>query len=277
MPMNDTAITTDPELALIRPFLPPGQRERALVMHELAAAMRDGVFSLSELSLARAKLAWWEAELAHLFEGHPQHPVTRRVAELEGAEALDSGELLELSEGLSMRLDNRLYNDMDELMLHAWRTEGARAVCSARLAGARHEETLDAARNLGLARGLACVVRDFEDERRAGRLRIPVPVLQQAETDAEHLLTAAPEPRTRQALLEPVMTLARDHHTRAMTLCNDRSTLRAPAILAALGIKAAERSYRRPNRGAPGPLARLFTVWRAARRENRLERTSSQP
>lgn len=273
MPMNDTVLAHDPELALIRPFVPPDDRERALVIHELTAAMREGVFSVSELSLARAKLAWWETELSSLFESRPQHPVTRRIAALGGSEMLDAGELLELTEGLSMRLDNRLYNDMDELMLHAWRTEGVQAVCTARLAGARHDDTLDAARHLGLARGLTGIVRDFEEERRAGRLRIPAPVLQQADTNVEQVLTTVPGIRTRQALLEPVRTLARDHLARAMTPCSDRSTLRAPALLAALGITAAERSYRRPHRNAPGPLARLFTVWRAARRESRLEHT----
>lgn len=273
MPMNDTAVASDPELALIRPFVPSDHRERALVIHELMAAMREGVFSVSELSLARAKLAWWETELASLFEGRPQHPVSRRIADLGGSEILDAGELLELADGLSMRLDNRLYNDMDELMLHAWRTEGAQAVCAARLAGARHDDTMDAARHLGLARGLACIVRDFDEERRAGRLRIPAPVLQQAGTDVEQVLATAPDLRTRRALLEPVRTLARDHLTRAMTPCSDRSTLRAPALLAVLGITAADRRCRRPHRGAPGPLARLFTVWRAARRESRFEQT----
>jgi phytoene/squalene synthetase len=156
-------------------------------------------------------------------------------------------------------------------MLHAWRTEGAQSVCTARLAGAVNHDTIDAARHLGLARGLACIVRDFDEERLAGRLRIPASLLQEIGVEAESLLAQSPPAETRRALLKPILALARDHYRRGLKPCTDRSTLRASALLAALGMKSAERHTAREGRGSPGPLKRLIAVWRAARRESGLD------
>ena len=34
---------------------------------------------VSDTGVARTKLAWWRTEVANLFAGHPQHPVTRAL------------------------------------------------------------------------------------------------------------------------------------------------------------------------------------------------------
>lgn len=265
--MTEPDLSADPELSLIRPFLPAEHRAAPLLMYQLADALREGVFSVSELPLARAKLAWWESELGRILEGSPDHPISRALAEHGAADRLDAAELAELPEGLLMRLDGRLYNDMDEVLLHAWRNEGALAVCAARLAGATRPETLNAARDFGLARELGRIIRDFEEERRAGRLWIPADHLAETGFRSEELLRTAPDAETRRRLLAPILDAARQRLAGTMTACPDRSTLRAPALLAALSRRSAEKTLRQGRRAEPGPLARLFTVWRAARRE----------
>ncbi len=263
-----------PDLQLISAFLPGSDRESLQRLHALVGEIRHGVFSVSDESLARVKLAWWRDELSRLLDGQGQHPASQALisAQPEAPSRLDGGELGEILEGLLMRLEGRGYNDADELLLHAWRDQGALAVCSARLAGAVHDDTLAAARDLGLAHALAGTVSDFENERRQGRIWIPLDWQREAETSPESILRSAPDTATMERLLTPVLAMAEERFAAAAKPCPQRASLRGPALLAALAMQDARRCQgKRWQARRRSGLATLFRAWRAARQELRLE------
>ncbi|MDQ2069171.1 squalene/phytoene synthase family protein [Natronospira bacteriovora] len=265
------AIARDPELSLVRPFLPQGQRDGQIALHALLNEIRQSVFSVSDESIARVKLAWWRDELERLLNGRASHPLTESLARRADWQRLDGEELGELLEGVLMRLEARLYNDDDEMLLHCWRNEGAAAVCSARLAGAAEGATLRAARDLGLARALLHIVLGFEEERQQQRCWIPAERIRMAGGDAAGLITDGIEPDRRAELLEGIAVLAEARHAQALEMApsgQERKTLRMAALMTALPLRQLQRLRRKDFReGGIGPLARLLAVWRVARRE----------
>ncbi|HEX6265699.1 MAG TPA: squalene/phytoene synthase family protein, partial [Burkholderiales bacterium] len=60
-------------------FLPAERRRAITALYAFCREVDDAVDEASELQLAAAKLAWWRSEVATLYAGNPQHPVTRAL------------------------------------------------------------------------------------------------------------------------------------------------------------------------------------------------------
>jgi len=267
---SDTLRQSDPDLELLQPFLKDPESQAAAALYALYQEIRQGVLGISDSSTSKVKLAWWRDELLRLLAAEANHPLSREVQALPHAQNLDQGELLEPLEQLLTRLDGPLYDTEDQLLLHAWRGEGAIAVSAMRLAGHQDETVLNAARDLGLARGLAQIVIFFEAERQHGRCWLPLDYCRPQNTQPEQLLAQAPEASLRLALLTPVQTLAQARYDQGLKSALSAAPLPAlklPAMLAALESLNLSASMR--NRGLrrdAGPFRRLFTAWRMARK-----------
>ena len=61
-------------------FLEPERRRAITALYAFCREVDDAVDEPSDPQVARSKLAWWRAELANLFAGRPQHPVTQALA-----------------------------------------------------------------------------------------------------------------------------------------------------------------------------------------------------
>ena len=61
-------------------FLPPDRRRAITALYAFCREVDDVVDETSEPQLAAAKLAWWRSEVANLFAGKAQHPVTKALA-----------------------------------------------------------------------------------------------------------------------------------------------------------------------------------------------------
>jgi phytoene/squalene synthetase len=125
-----------PDFSLIRLFLPESQRRPVTALYALQAEIEQSILGVEALEPARIKLAWWGEELARMLQGEPRHPLTRQAADL-GVGQLPPEEMLEIVEGVNMRLTRPLYNDSDELMLHCWRNGGVLTQMAARLTGTK--------------------------------------------------------------------------------------------------------------------------------------------
>ena len=66
---------------------------------------------VTDIGVARTKLAWWRTEVANLFAGHPQHPVTRALAPFVQPYGLDAGRMNEIIDGMEMDLVHHRYAD----------------------------------------------------------------------------------------------------------------------------------------------------------------------
>ena len=58
-------------------FLPPERRRAITALYAYCREVDDVVDETADENLARIKLAWWRNELAGMYQGNPQHPVTR--------------------------------------------------------------------------------------------------------------------------------------------------------------------------------------------------------
>ena len=79
-------------------FLPPERRQAITALYAFCREVDDTVDEASDPSVARTKLAWWRDEVARLFAGAPQHPVTRALAPAVQAFGIDQSRLVEIIE-----------------------------------------------------------------------------------------------------------------------------------------------------------------------------------
>src|SRR3954466_16387525 len=71
-------------------FLPPERRRAITALYAFCREVDDVADEVSEVGVARTKLAWWRTEVANLFAGHPRHPVTQALAPFISAYRLDA-------------------------------------------------------------------------------------------------------------------------------------------------------------------------------------------
>jgi phytoene synthase len=166
-------------------FLPPERRRAITALYAFCREVDDAVDEPSDASAARAALEWWRGEVARLFAGAPQHPVTRALAPWIGAYGIGHAQLAEIMDGLEMDLTQTRYLDFAGLKLYCRRVAGVVGELSASIFGYRNAKTLEYADRLGLAFQLTNIIRDVGEDARKNRVYVPVDELK------EHGVTAA--------------------------------------------------------------------------------------
>src|SRR6478735_10211533 len=80
-------------------ILPEPRRRAITALYAFCREVDDVVDEVSDVGIARTKLAWWRTEVANLFAGHPQHPVTRALAPFVQSYGLDGARMNEIIDG----------------------------------------------------------------------------------------------------------------------------------------------------------------------------------
>ena len=154
-------------------FLPPDRRRAITALYAFCREVDDVADEVSDVNIARAKLGWWRAELASLFQGHPQHPVTKALLPATKSFGVDQNRLNEIIDGMEMDLTRHRYNDFESLKLYCHRVAGVVGQLSAGIFGYTQPATLDYAENLGLAFQLTNIIRDIGEDSRRDRIYLP--------------------------------------------------------------------------------------------------------
>ncbi len=154
-------------------FLPPDRRRAIIALYAFCREVDDIADDVSDLNIARAKLGWWRAEVANLFQGHPQHPVTKALSLATTAFSVDQARLSEIIDGMEMDLTHHRYNDFASLKLYCHRVSGVVGQLSAGIFGYSNPRTLEYAEKLGLAFQLTNIIRDVGEDARHGRIYLP--------------------------------------------------------------------------------------------------------
>jgi phytoene synthase len=154
-------------------FLPPDRRRAITALYAFCREVDDIADDVQDVNVARAKLGWWRAELANLFNGHPQHPVTKAMQPTIGAFGIDQARLNEIIDGMEMDLTRHRYHDFESLKLYCHRVAGVVGQLSAGIFGYTNPSTLDYAENLGLAFQLTNIIRDVGEDARRDRIYLP--------------------------------------------------------------------------------------------------------
>ena len=154
-------------------FLPAERRRAITALYAFCREVDDIADEVSDVGLARTKLAWWRTEVANLFAGHPQHPVTRALAPFVGPYGIDAGRMNEIIDGMEMDLVYHRYADFDSLRLYCHRVAGVVGQLSASIFGFTRPATLEYAEALGIAFQLTNIIRDVGEDARRDRVYLP--------------------------------------------------------------------------------------------------------
>ena len=169
-------------------FLPPERRRAITALYAFCREVDDAVDEPSDPSAARAALQWWRGEVARLFAGDPQHPVTRALAPWTDAYGVDEARLNEIMDGLEMDLNQTRYLDFAGLRQYCHRVAGVVGALAAGIFGFRNPGTLDYAERLGLAFQLTNIIRDVGEDARHERIYLPMDELKRFEVSAADIL-----------------------------------------------------------------------------------------
>jgi phytoene synthase len=159
-------------------FLPPERRRAITALYAYCREVDDVVDEMQDPAVAQAKLAWWADEIGRLYDGDPQHPVTRALAPHLLAFRIRRDSLLLVLEGMAMDLRQNRYLDFPTLERYCHNVAGVVGELSAGIFGASEERTFEYARRLGLALQLTNIIRDVGEDARRGRVYLPLDELQ---------------------------------------------------------------------------------------------------
>ena len=196
-------------------FLPPERRAAITALYAFCREVDDVVDETPDPQIAATKLVWWRKEIANLFAGTPQHPVTQALQPAIRAYNLPQEHFEEIIDGMEMDLTQSRYLDFKGLSLYCYRVAGVVGLMAAEIFGSTQRETTDYARDLGTAFQLTNIIRDIGEDARRGRIYLPMEDLQKFNVTAADILSSRySENFTR--LIEFQIERAESYYTRAL-------------------------------------------------------------
>ena len=216
-------------------FLPSEQRRAITALYAFCREVDDVVDETQDAQVAATKLAWWRTEVANLFAGNPQHPVTKALAPHIGTRGISQQWMNEIIDGMEMDLTQTRYLDWPGLERYCYRVAGVVGLLAANIFGYREASTLDYARELGIAFQLTNIIRDVGEDARKNRIYLPIEDLQKFGVTAADLLHARPSPQFTQ-LMQFQARRAESYYARAFEALpsEDRRAQRPGLIMAAI-------------------------------------------
>lgn len=249
-------------------FLPPQRRLAITALYAFCREVDDVVDNVSDESVAHAKLAWWRTEIQRLYSGAAEHPVARALEPHLDACGITQDKLQAIIDGMEMDLHQNRYLDYTGLKTYCWHVAGVVGELSAGIFGHTSDDTLEYARELGLALQLTNIIRDVGDDARRGRIYLPINELQQFGVKAADILKSRYSDNFT-ALMRFQTQRARDTYRRALQLlpAADRRNQRPGLIMAAIyyalleEIERADYQVLHQHIGLT-PVRKLWIAWK---------------
>jgi phytoene synthase len=249
-------------------FLPPERRRAITALYAFCREVDDVVDEGLDPQVAASKLAWWRVEVANLFAGKAQHPVTRALEPHLKAFGITAERLGEIIDGMEMDLRQTRYLDWAGLERYCYHVAGVVGLLAAGIFGYRDERTLEYAKNLGIAFQLTNIIRDVGEDARKNRVYLPVEDLQRFGVPAADVLQAKETPAFR-SLMEFEAERARGYYQKAMSALppEDRRTQRPGLIMSAIYRTLLDEIQREgfnvlTRRTSLTPLRKFWIAWR---------------
>jgi phytoene synthase len=249
-------------------FLPAERRRAITALYAFCREVDDAVDEPSDAATARATLAWWRAEVARLYAGKPQHPVTRALQPALGPFGITEAQLGEIIDGMEMDLDRNRYEDFADLRLYCHRVAGVVGAIAARIFGYRNAGTLEYAERLGLAFQLTNIIRDVGEDARNNRIYLPADELKRFNVAAADILNSRQTTEFARLMQFQTERAARCYDEALSLLpTEDRRTQRPGLIMAAiyralLAEIAGDGYLVLDHRTALTPIRKLWIAWK---------------
>ena len=196
-------------------FLPKMQREAMTALYAFCREVDDVVDECTDFSVAQTKLNWWKSEVASLYAGKPQHPVTRALQPFVGQFNLAQEHFLEIIDGMEMDLKFNRYEDFKQLQLYCYRVASVVGLLSASIFGFKNRKTLKYAHDLGMAFQLTNIIRDVGEDARRGRIYLPLDELRKANVSEEDILQSRESAAVKE-LIEYQIERAESYYDKAL-------------------------------------------------------------
>jgi phytoene synthase len=249
-------------------FLPPNRRHAITALYAFCREVDDVVDECRDPSIAATKLIWWRLELARLYAGKPEHPVTQALLPALAEFNLPQEQLLEIIDGMEMDLQQSRYLDFKALSLYCYRVAGVVGLLSAEIFGYQDRKTQKYAHDLGMAFQLTNIIRDIGEDARIGRIYLPIDELQRFEVTAADILNARYSENFRR-LMEFQIERAEQYYTQAVSElpASDRKAQRPGLVMAAIYRTLLDEIKRDgchvlTQRISLTPVRKLWIAWR---------------
>lgn len=250
-------------------FLPKAKRQAITALYAFCREVDDIADECKDVSVARIKLAWWRTEIAHLYAGKPQHPVSKALAEAINRYQLDEEHFLEIIDGMEMDLDQNRYADFKQLQLYCYRVASVVGLLSVQIFGFKDRKTLKYAHDLGMALQLTNIIRDVGEDARRNRIYLPLDELKKFGVTEAQILNSQGSDKIKE-LLEFQIERAETFYDRALRElpAEDRKTQRTGLMMAAIyrtllrEIKADNPTQVLNARISLPPLRKFWLAWK---------------
>ncbi|MES2771744.1 MAG: presqualene diphosphate synthase HpnD [Pseudomonadota bacterium] len=249
-------------------FLQQNRRRAITALYAFCREVDDVVDECQDPQVAALKLAWWRQELGRLYAGQPEHPVTRALLPALSEFDLPQAHLLDIIDGMEMDLRQSRYLDFKALSTYCYRVASVVGLLAAEIFGYQDKQTLQYARDLGMAFQLTNIIRDVGEDARMGRIYLPIDELQRFEVPAAELLKAQHSDRFERLM---AFQIERAEHYYAQALAalpaGDRKTQRPGLVMAAIyrtllnEIKG-DQCHVLTHRTSLTPVRKLWIAWR---------------
>lgn len=259
-------------------FLPTEQRRAIMALYAFCREVDDIVDECDDSQVAQAKLSWWRQEIARLYAGDPQHPVTRALQTPIARYSLPQEQFQEILDGMAMDLTQTRYTSFKELALYCYRVAAVVGVMAAAIFGYEDRRTLKCAHDLGMAFQLTNILRDVGEDAARGRIYLPSDELARFGVSSDDIMARRMTGGMR-ALLQFQAERARGYYEKAFAQlpASDRYRQRSGLIMAAIYLSTLDAIVQQGypvlrRRVRLSRWRKLWIAWRTARGEARRQR-----
>jgi phytoene synthase len=256
-------------------FLPTEQRRAIMALYAFCREVDDVVDECTEPTLAQTTLHWWREEIARLYAGTPQHPVTRALQAPIARFGLVQEHFQEIIDGMAMDLALTRYASFKELSLYCYRVASVVGLMAAAIFGYEDRRTLKYAHDLGMAFQLTNILRDVGEDAARGRIYLPADEMERFGVHTDDVLQRRMTDGM-QALLQYQAARARSYYDKAFAHlpAADRYRQRSGLIMAAIYLSTLDAIEQQgfpvlQRRVRLSPWRKLWIAWRTARGETR--------
>ncbi len=216
-------------------FLPQAKREAITALYAFCREVDDIADECTDFEIAQTKLNWWRTEIEKLYQGQPQHPVSKALVEPINTYHLDAEHFIEIIDGMEMDLNFNRYEDFKQLQLYCYRVASVVGLLSAQIFGFNNRKTLKFAHDLGMAFQLTNIIRDVGEDARRNRIYLPLDELSQFNVTEDDILHSI-ESESVKKLLDYQIERAESYYDRALNElpAEDRKSQSVGLMMAAI-------------------------------------------